>query len=157
MYKYADLVEEVIAVILDGYSSVEATEKVMKKKLQIEVHKFMLASDWTEIMNRAGSKASYIIRNRQLDGTLQRVPKKLVRKHQTQEGDSYKMGGNLYGKKLNIYQKMEMEFKRLNAVIKNESQALNKLIRKFDINIANPEDSNTKAFYKLLNNLKTKK
>ncbi len=157
MYKYSGLVEEVIVVILEGYSSVEATEKVMKKNVQSGIHKFMLAGDWTEIMNRAGSKASYIIRNKQLDGSLKRVPKKIIRKLSDQYGSDSSTGDRLYGKKLTIYQKMEIEFKRLNAVMKNESKALNKLIRKFDVNIANPLDTTTKAFYKLLNDLKRKK
>lgn len=157
MYKYADLVAEVITVILDGYSSEEATEKVMKQKMQHKAYKFLLASDWTEIMNRAGSKASYIIRNRELDGSLARVPKKITRKLSDQHGKNSSMADKLYGKKLTIYEKMSMEFKQLNALMKNESKALNKLIRKFDVNIANPMDTTTKAFYKLLNDLKSKK
>jgi len=158
MYRYSNLVEEVISVILEGYSSEEATEKVMLGMKGTLAFTSMLSSDWTEIMNRAGSKASYIIRNRELEGTLKRVPKRIVRKlsdSKMQKG--YAMGDDIYGTKLTIKEKMKLEFKKVNALMKNETKALNSLIRKFDVNITNPNDAKTKAFYNLLNDLKSKK
>ena len=158
MYRYTDLVEEVIAAILDGYSSEEATEKVMLGMKKKDAFVSMLPGDWTEIMNRAGSKASYIIRNRELEGTLKRVPKRIVRKlSDTKMQKGYAMGDDIYGTKLTIKEKMKLEFKKTNALIKNESKALNRLIKKFDVNIASTNDATTKAFYALLNDLKSKK
>lgn len=158
MYRYSTLVEEVIVVILEGYSSEEATEKVMKAMKEKDAFVSMLPGDWTEIMNRAGSKASYIIRNRELEGTLQRVPKRIVRKlSDPKKQKNYAMGDDIYGTKLTIKEKMKLEFMKTNALLKNESKALNRLIRKFDVNIASPNDTKTKAFYNLLNDLKSKK
>jgi len=158
IYRYSNLVEEVMSVILEGYSSEEATEKVMMSMKGTHAFTSMLSGDWTEIMNRAGSKASYIIRNRELEGTLKRTPKRIVRKlsdSKMQKG--YAMGDDIYGTKLTIKEKMKLEFSKVNALMKNESKALNMLIRKFDVNITSPNDAKTKAFYNLLNDLKNKK
>ncbi|MBL4746530.1 MAG: hypothetical protein JKY08_09220 [Flavobacteriaceae bacterium] len=158
MYRYSDLVEEVITVIIEGYSSEEAIEKVMLGMKGSMAFVSMLPGDWTEIMNRAGSKASYIIRNRELQGTLERVPKRIVRKlSDTKKQKSYAMGDDIYGTKLTIKEKMKLEFMKVNALLKNESKALNRLIKKFDVNIASPNDTRTKAFYSLLSDLKDKK
>jgi len=158
MYRYSDLVEQVMTVILEGYSSEEATEKVMMGMKGTDAFVSMLSGDWTEIMNRAGSKASYIIRNRELEGTLERVPKRIVRKlSDTKAQSDHGFGVDMYGKKLTIKEKMKLEFKKLNALMKNESKALNKIILQFDVNIATPNDAKTKAFYNLLNDLRNKK